>query len=240
MTSAEFQAALVAQGFGTSLTPAQFAEVEAEAMRLFSRQRPLYALATFDTVIDQETYNLPAGGHICIAVSPQEALDDIWAEITGAVAGFPVVDEGDYFVDFHRPSLVDSYRQKLVSWSRQFGSNFEQDQEGGPVRLLPRPDSVATMAWLYTKPHAAIGTVPEGDEDLLLKAGKAAAYEFKFNLIVLAEADGDGVTSKRIGPVEYTIGNAHLKTAELLYKAKEDAMRSFLDAAYLAPSALKG
>jgi len=237
MTSAELIVELKAQGFGTSLTETQWGQVVTDALAMFSRQRPQYVLDTFTTTADLATYDLPAGGYLCLAVSPQQTIDDLWAELTGTSTDSPLIGDGDAIVDFHRPSLTDAFRQKLEAWARQFGSDFEQPEPGGPVRLIPAPSEAQEMAWYYTALHTTVDTVPDGALDLLKMAGRACAMGALALGKTISVLDSGGRLT--LGPYTKDTGSSASLVAKLFGEAQK-LEEAFYRAAYLPAGAIRG
>lgn len=224
------------KGIGAGLTDAQWSQAAKDAVRMYSRQRPRYVLGTITTQVDIEEYDLPAGGHLLLEIAPMEALTDL-EELSGqAVSLSQAMASGDVIVDFHQPSQVDTYRQKLEHWSRQFGMRAEQEESGGTIRIMPRPSSVQTLAVLYTSPHDDASTVPAGDLDLLVMAGQAAA------VAVLALGGAATVVSSAgrltIGPYTRDLGGTGTMAAKLFERATELEKR-FIEAASRAAAAHK-
>lgn len=232
MTSAELIAALQAQGYGTSLTAGQWTQAAEDAVRMYSRQRPRYVLGTLTVAAGVEEYDLPAGGYLCLEVAPYDALSDIDETSTLSQA----MAQGDVIIDFHQPSQVDMYRQKLEHWSRQFGPRWEQDAPGAKVRLMPPPETAGTLAIFYSVPHATAETVPTGDVDLLLLAGQAVATRvMAVGAAVSVVSSGGRLT---LGP--YTRDTGGIGTAaKVLMDESERLEQRFLDAAGLPAAAMR-
>lgn len=236
MTNAELIIELQNQGYGSGLTAAQWTQAAVDAVRMYSRQRPRYVLGTFDTAANVEEYSLPAGGHICLEVAPYDALDDLEDTFGATAALSEALAGGDVIVDFHQPSQVDIYRQKLEAWNRQWGSRWDQEAPGAAIRLMPRPDSIVTLAVLYTRPHDDASTVPDADDDLLGMAGRAVATQtLAIGAAVTVVGSGGRLT---LGPYTRDLRGMGEAAKVLLAEAArlED---DFLDAARLTPAAQK-
>lgn len=237
MTNAELIAELQNQGYGTGLTGLQWIQAAVDAVRMYSRQRPLYVLGTITTAVDVEEYPLPAGGHVCIEVAPYDVLDDLQEELGATASLAEELASGDVIVDFHQPSQVDIYRQKLEAWRRQWGSGWEQEAPGASIRLIPRPDSIRTLAVLYTTPHTNAESVPDGDLDLLGMAGRAVATR---TLAIGAAASVVSAGGRlTLGPYTRDLRGMG-EAAKVLLKESARLEDDFFDSARLTPAAEKG
>lgn len=232
MTNAELITALQAQGYGTGLTAGQWTQAAEDAVRMYSRQRPRYVLGTLSVTAGVEEYDLPAGGYLCLEVAPYDALADLDENSTLVQA----MAQGDVIIDFHQPSQVDMYRQKLEHWSRQFGPRWEQDAPGAKVRLMPPPETAETLAVFYSASHATAETVPDGDIDLLLMAGQAVATRtLAVGSAVSVISSGGRLT---LGPYTRDMGGIGA-AAKVLMDESERLEKRFLDAAGLTAAAMR-
>ena len=236
MTNVELIAELKLLGFGAGLTDPQWTQAAKDAVRMYSRQRPRHILGTIATEADVEEYSLPAGGYLCIELAPIDVLEDLSELISDASTLAGALAGGDVIIDLNQPSQVDIYRQKLEHWARQFGTKWDQDMPGGKVRVMPRPESVTTLAVLYTAWHATADTVPTEDADLLILAGKAVATA------VMATGGAASVVASggrlTLGPYTKDMGGIGAITIAL-FKQAEAQERAFLDAARLPAAAYK-
>jgi hypothetical protein len=233
--SMSFIAQMQARGIGAGLSATQWSQVASDALAMYSRYRPRILIGAITTVADQEQYDLPAGGHICLAVAPWNA----WADFGDAGLDAAVIEaEGEpYLFAFDLPSLTDLYHMKYEAITRQWGSSFDQMTFGGKVRLIPPPDTVKSLAVLYTALHTTVSTVPDGDWDLLLAAGDACALAaLALGTAVTVIGSGGRLT---LGPYTQDMGGVASLTAKLFDQAKAAEQR-FMDRAQSFAPALKG
>jgi hypothetical protein len=238
VTNAELETAIQNEGFDiASLTAAQWNSVAANAVRKYTRHRPRFRIGTITTVADVQDYDLPAGGHLCVDLAEFGVVDDL------TELGFSLLDihrmTGDVILDFHHPTLFDIYRNKLASFRRQTGIQWEQHEPGGQIHIMPRPSSVHVLAVLYTLNHATADTVPDGDTDLLIKAGRVAVMRALANV---GHTSAAGVASggrMRLGPFQHDAGGIAV-AAKDLRKAADDEEDEFNMMALDGAPVLKG
>lgn len=237
MNNAELRARIQRDFTGASLSSTQWDDIVLDAVRAYSRHRPLVVLGSITTQVDVEEYPLPAGGHSCLEVADFDELADLTA------LGFSLLDissvQGDVIIDFHQPQQLDIYRQKVSARRRQVGTQWEPVGAGESIRLMPRPQSVMTLSVLYTVPHALADTIPEPDEDLLLMAAGIGAKRKLANAALVAAAGTTSGVEMRLGPYTYRPGGL-VTAAKLMLDDADREQKAFDSKAFQSAVVMKG
>jgi len=237
MTNAVLRARMEREFSGTSLTAAQWNDICDDAVGMYARHRPEIVLGAIATIADTEEYALPAGGKTCLDLADY----DDWADLT--TLGFSLLDisevQGDVIVDFHQPQQLDIYHSKIAARRRQTGTRWDQPAVGGTVHIYPRPTSAVALAVLYTRPHTAADTIPDGEEDLLLAAARIATQRMLAHSALVTGASVTGGAEMRLGPYTYRPGGL-VAAAKLMLDEATRAEEAFDRKAYLGGIVLKG
>lgn len=178
-----------------------------DAVTLYSDYRPALAFGAIATVADQAVYNLPAGGiHLRDGVYDPllSNVDPTYSELETLL-----LTQEPNTPDFHNPSLMLVWRNKMSEWVRQCGGRV-REMNPGSVQIEPAPTETGhTAIVLYTSAHT-LATLPDSDEAMLLDLVRLLARE-KLELET-ATAVGAGV-AKRLGSFSYD-DRGHLSTVD--------------------------
>ena len=163
------------------LSDAQAEDAVSAAIREYSKYRPIQTLDSLVTISQQPTYDLSAKTRII-------RVKDLYYNTSGSEwafePGWPAaIDPGtlggigslEGISIFENPSIWMQYMARLESFRRIFDGDFEFDESGKILTLIPEPLSNGIRVFFnWTALHVA-GTVPEIDADLIVLWAKAEA-----------------------------------------------------------------
>jgi hypothetical protein len=164
------------RGRGISVSEVSDADVTSvltSLLREYSRQRPLLATTTFDTVEDQAEYEWQADIGDADGI---RVLKCLWGyDRSLSTWGFHVSDWQLFLqaeigaFDYHLPSQHLVEQMKTIEAAKIMSGSAYQLQDGGDVYLDPAPSEDDITVWLlYAKSYGDIDDIPAVDYDIFL------------------------------------------------------------------------
>ena len=163
------------------LSDDQAEDAVSSALREYSKYRPIQTLDSLLTVKDQPTYDLSVKTRIIRVkeVYYNSSAMDRWFEPGWPASIDPMTFNGMGSLEsisiFENPSMWLQYTSRLESYRRIFDGDFEFDESGKILMLIPTPSSNDNRVFfIWTGLHVA-GSVPDIDADLITLWARAEA-----------------------------------------------------------------
>jgi hypothetical protein len=158
------------KGFSCVLSDEAWQAIVDEAMMQLQAMSPIRAVASFNTVADEQDYfiydteDATTGGIAANALKIEDVLwnpGGDWSSLNLFSPGWQLLSHVVLFAGgyFHQPSQMVALRQKLNDWKRQFGSQgfSEYGMPGDPeafIQLYPVPQEAGTKVLVvFTKKY---------------------------------------------------------------------------------------
>jgi len=182
----------------------------------YSRYKPKTVYTTFETQADVAEV---AMSEVIPGSTVIDVLDCLWNPIGISLdpdlyRTIPEIGESGLsgISVFHNPSIVIQLQQKMESFRRQYGGDW--DYYDGTLRLLPAPSSDGIKVGVIATCAKSLSEIPDSDEDTLLLWAEAQAVR-----ILLEKRANIASVSMEGASINFNIGDAR--------KSVEDREKKF-------------
>jgi len=158
----------------TQLTDDQADDAVQDAIKEYSKYRPILVFDSLATIGEVATYDLSVKERIIkvkeVFYSGGSGFDEFSSDYSqlGRLEGLSL---------FENPSLWIQYIQRLEQYKSKFVGDFEYDRSTKVLRLIPLPSESGKKVYYVWLQRHVVTTIPEDDIEIVLLWAKGEAKE---------------------------------------------------------------